>query len=237
MSRTYFVWNGMDSRAMGIKLGGPVPIIRGEERVSHVTIPGRAGELTMTEGDDIYQSYIQTVTIEVPGGFRVREIYDWLKGSGYVTFHGEPDRKQRARVIGAVTLSKHSKNSEWWTGEVQFYCDPMKKLIEEQTATVTSSGTSIINAGDVKARPKITATASGTSMTIAAGGNSLNITGVTSGYSYVIDCDAGIVTNAAGTENLTANSTGKFPVLNPGITTVTGSGWSQLVIDRRERFR
>ena len=45
-----------------------------------------------------------------------------------------------------------------------------------------------------------------------------------------------MVTNAAGTENLTANSTGEFPVLDVGSNTITGSGWSKLVFDRRERF-
>ena len=234
--QSYFIWNGTDCRTVGIKLDGPAPIMRGEERVSHVTIPGRAGELTLTEGKDIFQSYIQTVTIEVPGGLHVRDIYKWLSGKGIVTFSGEPDRKQNARVIGAITLSRHSKNSDWWTGEVQFYCEPLKELISESTVTITSSGSDVINAGDVQSRPKIKATASGTSMTIAAGGRSLVITGLTSSNKYIIDCDAEMVLSENLSENLTANSTGRFPVLNPGSNEVTGSGWSQLVLERRERF-
>ena len=41
---------------------------------------------------------------------------------------------------------------------------------------------------------------------------------------------------AALTENLTANSTGDFPVLDVGSNTITGSGWSKLAFERRERF-
>ena len=123
-----------------------------------------------------------------------------------------------------------------WAGEVQFYCEPLKELIAEPAVTITSSGSTVMNAGDVKSRPKITATASGTSLAITSGGNTLTVTGLTSGSSYIIDCEAEMVISSDGTENLTANSSGKFPVLNPGSNTVTGSGWSSLAIDRRQRF-
>ena len=236
MGQSYFIWKNADCRSKGVTLAAPAQIIRGEERVSHVTIPGRAGELTLTEGDDIYQSYIQTVTIQMRGGYRVREIMNWLKGEGYITFSGEPDRRQKARVIGAVSLNRHSRNSDYWTGEVQFYCEPLKELLNTAATEITSSGSTVANTGDVKSRPKITATASSTSMTITANGKTLTITGLTSAAQYIIDCEAGMVTNAAGTENLTANSSGNFPELLPGGNTITGSGWSKLVFDRRERF-
>lgn len=226
----------MDCRAFGVRMSGPAPIVRGEERVNHVTIPGRPGELTLTEGEGIFHSYIHTISISVRGGYHVRDVYNWLKGSGYITFSGEPDRRQKARVIGALTLTKISRNMDRWAGEVQFYCEPLKELMSPAVTEITSSGSSVMNAGDVKSKPKITATASGTSMTITAGGKTLEITGLTSAVQYIIDCEAGMVTNAAGDENLTANSSGNFPELAPGSNTVTGSGWSKLVFDRRERF-
>lgn len=240
MAQSYFIWKGIDCRSMGVILQGPVPIIRPEERVNHIEIPGRSGDLTEIEGESdeekIYNSYIQTVTIEVNSGYRVREIYNWLKGSGYVTFHGEPDRKQLARVIGAITLNKHSRNLDWWVGEVQFYCQPLKQLLTEGTVQITSSGSAVMNTGDEWARPKITATASGTSMTITANGKTLTITGMTSGQQYIIDSEIMEVTNANRTALLTKDSVGDFPKLKPGSNTITGSGWSKLVFERRERF-
>ena len=233
---SYFIWKDTDCRGMGVILQGPIPIIRPEERVSHIEIPGRSGDLTELEGEGIYNSYIQTATIMVHGGYRVREIYNWLKGSGFVTFHGEPDRKQAARVIGAITLNKHSKNLDWWVGEVQFYCQPLKQLLTESQVQITSSGSSVQNTGDVTSRPKITSTASGTSMTITANGKTLTVTGLTSGQQYVIDSEVMEITNADGSLLLTKNSEGDFPMLKPGSNTITGSGWSKLVIDRRERF-
>ena len=236
MGQSYFIWKNKDCRSMGVWLQGPVPIVRPEERVNHVEIPGRSGDLTELEGAEVYNSYIQTATILVKGGFHVRDVYNWLKGSDFVTFSGERDRKQKARIIGAVTLTKISRNMDRWAGTFQIYCEPLKELLNPATTEITSSGSTVLNAGDVKSRPKITATASGTSIVITKGVKTLTITGLTASNQYIIDCEAGMVTNAAGTENLTANSTGEFPVLDTGINTITGSGWSKLVFDRRERF-
>ena len=154
MPQSYFIWNGIDCRGMGIIMRGPAAIVRPEERVQHVTIPGRSGDLTELESDDndpIYNSYIQTVSISVRGGFRVRDVYKWLRGSGYVTFSGEPDRKQAARIIGAITLNKVSRNLDNWAGEVQFYCQPLKQKLTEDTVTITSSGSNVMNDGTWRA--------------------------------------------------------------------------------------
>ena len=236
MPQLFFIWNNKDCRSMGVTLRNPVPIVRPEERVQHVEIPGRSGDLTQTEGEEIYNSYIQTAEITVKGGFRVRDVYRWLRGSGFVIFHGEPDRRQQARIIGAVTLNKVSRNLDKWAGEVQFYCQPLKELLQEEAVTITSSGSTVRNNGDVTSKPKITLTASGTSATVAAGGKILTITGLTSGNDYIIDSDIQEVTNAAATEILTQNTTGKWPVLNQGNNIVIGTGWSKMVIEKRERF-
>ena len=235
MGQSYFIWKNVDCRAMGVRLSAPAAIIRPEERVDHITIPGRSGDLTMLEGENIYNSYIQTVTIMAHGAARIRQIYDWLRGSGYVTFSGEPEKKQPARIIGAVTLSRHSYNLDWWEGEVQFYCQPLKEKLFDDIVTLTAAGT-VRNSGDVASRPLILAKASGTSMTVSGGGNSLTLTGITSGSTYQIDCDAMEVLSADGTTILTDKSSGEFPKLEPGANTVGGSGWSKLEISRRERF-
>ena len=235
MGQSYFIWKNVDCRAMGVRLSAPAAIIRPEERVDHITIPGRSGDLTMLEGENIYNSYIQTVTIMAHGAARIRQIYDWLRGSGYVTFSGEPDKKQAARIIGAVTLSRHSYNLDWWEGEVQFYCQPLKEKLFDDIVTLTAAGT-VRNSGDVASRPLIKAKASGTSMTVSGGGNTLTLTGLTSTNVYQIDCDAMEVLSADGTTILTDKSSGDFPKLEPGANTVGGSGWSKLEISRRERF-
>ena len=233
MGKSWFIWNDIDCRSMGIVQADAVPIVRGEERVQHVTIPGRAGELTLTEGADIYQSYIQTVSLSVIGGYRVRDVYDWLRGSGFVTFSGEPDRKQKARVIGAITLEKISKNMDAWRGEVQFYCEPLKMLLTAKSTSV-SNGSTVINTGDVVERPAISFKAGSTSATIGCGGKTLTMTGLTANNVYLIDSDAEIFTYRD--TNMTANTSGGFPVLNVGSNTFSCTNASAVTIYRREKF-
>lgn len=236
MGQSFFIWKNRDCRALGVRLSGPVPIVRPEERVKHVQIPGMEGDLTQLEGEDIYNSYIQTATILVPGGYRVREIYDWLRGSDYVTFSGEPDRKQPARIIGAITLNKHSVNLDWWTGEVQFYCQPLKQLLQERVTEITASGTDIRNGGDVREKPLYKVTPSGSTAVITADGKTITVTGLTSGTTIWIDCQIMDVFNSDRSASLLKDASGEFPALAIGANTVTGSGWSKLEIYRRERF-
>ena len=241
MAQSFFVWNGIDCRTMGVKVLHAIPIIRPEERVEHITIPGRSGDLTRVEGDTtnldyIYNSYIQTVTIAVHGWSRVREVYRWLRGDGYVTFHGEYDRRQKARIIGAITLDRHSPNLDWWEGEVQFYCQPLKELLAGNTQQITAAG-NVYAEGDVLAKPKWTVTVpSGqTSFWLSAGGRRIDVTGITAGV-YVVDSEIQEITPAEGVGILTSYSTGEFPVLVPGTNYVNGANWSKVVIDKRERF-
>ena len=236
MPQSYFIWNGKDCRSMGIIMRGPAAIVRPEERVQHVEIPGRSGDLTELEGENIYNSYIQTVSFSVRGGFRVREVYKWLRGAGYVTFSGEPDRKQEARIIGAITLNKVSRNLDNWAGEVQFYCQPLKQKMQEEKQTVTAVNTAVINAGDVIARPLLKVTCNAASCTVTIGGKSITMTDLTSGTKFWLDCDAMIATNEAKTADWTAWTVGDFPQLLPGSNAVGGSGWSSIEITKRERF-
>ena len=242
MGQSYFIWNGKDCRSMGIVMRGPAPIVRPEERVQHVQVPGVSGDLTETEGENIYNSYIHTVNISVHGGFRVREVYRWLRGNGYLTLSGEPDKRQKARVIGAITLNKHSHNLDWWVGECQFYCQPLKELLTESKVTVTSTGASVMNTGDVICRPMYKITTSGTSISLGASGtgtpasNTLTATGLTSGVVYWIDAETMEVWNADRSALLTKNSSGQFPVLGQGANSIIGDGWSSIEIERRERY-
>jgi phage-related protein len=236
MAQSFFIWNGIDCRSKGVILRGPAAIIRAEERVNHVEIPGTAGDLTQLEGENIFNSYIQTVSISVKGGYNVRNIYKWLRGSGYVTFSGEPEVKQAARVIGAITLNRVSRNIDHWAGEVQFYCQPFKELLRETVTEVTASGTAVRNSGDVTERPVIKVTPSGSTAVISAGGKTLTIQQLTSGTDIWVDCQIMDIFNSDRSASLLKGATGEFPQLAVGANTVTGSGWSRLEIHRRERF-
>ena len=224
-----FEWNGVNSRDMGIRLQSMPEIIRPEERIQHVTIPGRAGELTMAEGADIYNSYIQTIPVAVYTEAAVKAAEAWLRGSGYVTFSGQPGLRQRARVINAVTFTKHGRNSHYWDGQVQFYCEPLKEANPPEADIVLTASGTVNNPGDVTAFPKIVIAGTG-DVTISAGGKSIALTGIQSGT--IVDSETGwVMYNGAA---LTGVYTGNFPVLPAGesMVAITGSVTSITITPR-----
>ena len=215
----YFKWNGVNSNTKHIRVNNRVPIVRPEERVEHVTIPGRAGELTQVEGEDIYNSYIQTVNLEVIGAANVPAAEAWLKGAGVVTFDCQPTLQQNARIINAVTFQKVSRNLDIWSADVQFYCEPVKSLIAETDIEVTSSGATLTNPGTLPAFPEIQMEGSG-AVSIQIDGKTLVIPSLTSGWTA--DCaNRWICQN--GTPQWNA-WTGDFPQIPVGTSTILFTG-------------
>ena len=232
MARYWFKWNGTSSTEMGIILNGAPSIIKPEERVEHVTIPGRAGELTVTEGDDIYQSYIQTVGIAVQYASQVPVVEAWLRGDGQLILSSQPGLQQKARVIGAVTLEKHSRNTDWWEGDVQFYCSPIKTDPDEDAIVVTESGATITNPGDMTAFPLIEITGSG-AVTISCGGKVLSIPECVSGWT--VDSENEWILQGNAPQERACS--GGFPVFAQGVSTLAYTGSvTQLTITPRWRY-
>ena len=226
-----FTWNGTNCRNKGIRLQSMPEIIRPEERTDHVVIPGRSGEMTLTEGENIFNSYIQIIPLIVDNFSDVKAAENWLKGDGYVTFSCEPTKKQHARIINAVNFKKHSKNSSWWEAEVQFYCDPIKHAVTEEAIEVTTSGATVTNAGDLRGYPRIAITGSGI-VTVASGGATLTLPACVDGW--VIDCENEWILSG-NTPQMNACS-GDFPIFNPGENVVTFTGATKLTITPNWRY-
>lgn len=217
--KRYFVWNGTRSDSKHILFNERIPVIRPEERVEHVIIPGRSGELTQVEGEDIYNSYIQTVALTVEGLENVPAAEAWLRGDGYITFDTQPDLRQKARIINAVTFQRHSKNANYYSGEVQFYCEPIKRPVTEAQIEVTESGTVLTNPGTLTAFPEIQMEGSG-AVSVSIGGKTLVIPTLTSGWTADSEM-RWICLNGVPQFNAW---TGEFPEIPTGNATVLFTG-------------
>lgn len=234
---SYFVFNGIDSRDMGVYLAGPAPIMRGKERVTEATVLGRAGALTLTEGEDIYEPYTQQLILRAREP--IHEISKWLRGAGWVTFSGEPEVKQQARVVNQTRFKKISQHIAYWEGTVQFLCQPLKQLVHPRIYGI-ASGQTLANVGDVAERPTITLTGAYGDIDLSVnGGEPLRIEGLEVSYGgCVIDCDARELLSLDKTELLTRLTTGDFPSLPVGRSTVTISGGhtGTAMIARKEQW-
>ena len=230
--RSYFIFNGTNSTAHHILIEHTAPIQRGEERVQNIVIPGRAGDLTVIEGEDIYNPYIQSLTISFPGD-QLAAVRAWLRGSGWVTFSTEADRRQESRIINALDVEKVPHSINWFRGDVQFYCQPIKRPLTDPSASVSSGG-NIVNDGDMPMLPTIKLTGSG-DMTVSILQKTLSIASVPSG-GCIIDCEAQMVTNGTGTASLMASVSGEFPVVPVGTFALTYTGATGATVTRRLRY-
>lgn len=231
--KPYFIWKGIDSRAMGVKVLAYPPPIRPKERIEYVAIPGRAGDLTRKEGKDVYEAYTRPMVLRNEKGFDIHAVRKWLSGQDRMIYGCEPDRAYRVD-LGAVAQYDRFVNGIWRC-TLQMRTQPLKERLINIAETLTDAGT-VNNKGDVEASPLIIATPAlgAATMEIECNGKTLTITHVTGPVR--IDCDVEEATDENRTVLLTEYTAGPFPKLAVGENEIDGSGWAQLVIYKNELF-
>lgn len=214
MAEPYFIFNGVDSRTMGVRVVSYPPILRANLRATTVTLPGRPGELTQIEGVDIYEPYTRAMTI-ASAGADMQTALNWLRGSGTMILGNEPDYVYSVRLDAQLQMDKQYTNM--WSGSLQMRTEPFKRASAASSAIeVTTSGTTVNNPGNVPARPKITLTGSG-SATLTIGGKTLTFTGLTSGT--VVDLqNQWILVSGTPTAGIASGEFGAFPAGNSAVT-------------------
>ena len=210
MAEPYFIWNGIDSRDMGLVVTKPPAQILPEERLKQVTVPGRMGTLTTRGGAGIYNSYIKSIGIGNRKRVDAQVLAAWLRGSGTLILSTEPGFLYRARVIKEAQLERNF--STVFSGTVSFSVQPGKAQVpQEADIIVTEENTPIYNPGDLPARPiyrveglgkmgvYLTPTATRSQLIVDPTGQD-RIVGLTGA---VIDSDSMTVTTLDGSDSLT----------------------------------
>ena len=134
--------------------------------------------------------------------------------------------------------SRMRYNLGWYEGTLAWECQPYKELLHEPTDTVLSSGSTLVNLGDVPERPKITITGSG-SFGLLVNNEAFTLTDLTAEQGgAIIDCDACEALDYSGVTLITQQSAGEFPQLRTGATSLswTGANITSVTIQRRQRW-
>ena len=214
----WFIWKGIDSRSMGVWVSELPAIIRASERTQDISIPGRAGTLTLKEGENVHDGYLKNCRITVRADADFESLLTWLSGEGEAVFSNEPDRSYTARIADEV---RFEKNGNWLrTATVPFYVHPHKaQYPPEADITLDASG-SLSNPGSVASKPVLTLTFTET-CTVVFGESTMALTDAepAEGESYAektvkIDCDAEIIT--CEEEIWDGSYSGDFPQIPPG---------------------
>ena len=212
----WFIWQDVDSRTMGVWVSELPAPTRASERVQEVEIPGRAGTLTLREGENVHEGYVKECVITVPWNADYPALLDWLRGDGKVVFSNEPDRCYWAHMAAEVKFDKISNSLKQAT--LAFYVHPHKGQVPpESDIELTASG-SVYNPGNVASKPIFSLTFT-TACTLTVGTNTMVLSHDSATEETVtVDCDAELVTDSNGLWG--GKVVGDFPRLAVGSNTV-----------------
>lgn len=222
MAETYFIWKNIDSRNMGVVVTDYPPIIRPKERVTEKTRPGVAGSLHVSEGEDVYDTYVRACQCYTRPAADISAVIAWLRGSSQAVFGNEPTMAYTARIDNQISLDKMMRNHPHRSFTIPFVCQPFKQLKTPAADIVkTISGQTITNPGTVFSLPIIKVEGSGDA-TLSVGGAYFELEGLTGGI--IIDSTMPECFNLDRSALLNDLMTGEFPTIKTGTSIVSWTG-------------
>lgn len=218
---SYFVFKAINSESRGVIVAEYPEIVRAQQRIETVQVPGRDGELTLVSGLPVYNTILKNCGCIIAPNADINKISAWLTGRGDVTFGNEPLYTYEARIKNEIAFEKIMRERQHREFRIPFLCHPLKKLTTaEQDISLTAAG-SIVNPGTAYSRPKIKVEGSG-DITLMVAGQILEITGLT--QPVVIDSELGMALDTAGTINMSYLTSGDWPFLAPGSNAISWTG-------------
>lgn len=149
----WFIYNGIDSRSMGVWVTAMPPVIRAAQRVETIKIPARNGVLHVSDGS--YNNYTRSMECAIRDRRRIDEIAAWLKGSGEIIFSTEPDKVYKVYINNQLSLSDMMLAFQKF--QVNMDTEPFKYSVNAFNDTmVLTAPQTVFNEGTIYAEPVIT---------------------------------------------------------------------------------
>lgn len=218
MANDYFIWNGTDSREMGVRAIELPPITIAEERVKYETVAGRSGSVTMLEGEDVYEDITLGITCLLNDVSRLDEVTQWLKGTGRLALPNRPGGWYEARVSGQIELSRVIAARADRQFPMTFRARPCFYLDDADPIELTGAAEAlqeIDNPGNLASAPRITVYGSG-SVGIVIAGQLMEITGMEDGI--ILDTELQDALSLDGAQLLNGTVTGEFLTIPAGVS-------------------
>ena len=219
-------WAGVAISTLGdFVIESPPETNRPERKVDRYKVPGRNGDIVVFQ--DAWQNVTRSYDLEIRETGASPDYNDaaealaaWLYApSGYQRLTDSFDALvYRRAYVSEDTRIRNLVNTDGRC-TIEFECDPRRFLLTGETPTTLNGTGTITNPTKFTARPTITVYGSG-SGTIAAGGNTITISSITTGM--ILDCEN---YNAYyNNTNLNSVISGSFPIIPTGAQTITITG-------------
>ena len=227
----YIIWNGKDSRDIsGLIICELPPITKPKIRTKITTIDGRDGSIVDYLG---YDSYTKEISIGITKTTDIDKIIKFFTGKGEVIFSNEPDKYYKAEIVRDVDYERLLR---YKTANIIFYVQPYKYKVREPKFTLNITNETsymVTNQGYEESKPVITLYGSG-DVTFTL--NGMDVFTITIDDDYVVvDSEEQEAYKGGTLKNRKMG--GDFPILKPGINTITWSGnLTKIVVDPKSRW-
>lgn len=216
----YFQFAGVNSKDHDMYISGN-PYVSGARDIEEIAVPGRNGNLTVSNGrvDNVDVQYM--CFIDAPLSRRSRGIRAWLMSAEpYQVLSDTYDREYFRFAYCKGPVDFEGVQNRYAESTVTFRCKPMMYSWDGQKVIALSSGGEVINPEAFASRPHFKVYGSGQG-TLFIGDQSVTFNDIDE---YIeIDSDSGVIYK--GTENQGGSVIiDAMPVLVPGNTAISWDG-------------
>lgn len=157
--KPWFIWNGRDSRDMGLVVESLPPITRPAMRVSTMEIDGRDGDEVVELGYEAYDKEI-VFGIKKTTEEYLNSLMYWLSGDGELITSVEPTKKYYCKIYEVLDLERLCRFRK---GGIRLHTQPYKYAVSESAVEWSGSNKvlQVQNQGNTSSAPLITVTGSG----------------------------------------------------------------------------
>lgn len=154
---SYFIYNGISSEDMGLKITSMTPPQKAEQRSETLIVPGRSEPVFKTY--DEYSSYNIDISCIITDNSQQRKIFSWLSGNGKFIRSDEPDKYYTAKSCSLISSTRISAEIREFS--ISFECMPFAYAIENEPVIIMDSEGAIDNNGSIPCEPVITVEGNG----------------------------------------------------------------------------
>lgn len=211
----YFIWNGVNSIEKKIIVNELPPTTRAAKRIIENEIPGRSGKVFFD--DNTYDTFVYQIACTLAPGFDVRDVSNWLSGTGKLTISLEPGKFYEGIIINQIDFKKVMHVFREFA--IEFELQPFAYSVDEMEHNFIVPGTIYITQSTTDILPYIKVEGNG-AVTISINNKS----------QIINDIDGYIELNSqleeAYKDNVSKNSNvnGEFLKLNIGENNISWTG-------------
>lgn len=224
----YFIYNGINSKDMGVILKKLPPITKPKKRIEIVQVPGRNGTLHIDE--NCYEPINISLECTLKKNINVRDITKWLIEFGTITFSDELDKYYNATITNSIPLERVFRLYREFI--IQLELQPIAQSNQEYVYNCNNTNENTLKIdSSAEMYPYIKLTGTGeVKLTI-----NNKICTVTIDDEY-IELDSELQNAYKGVKNKNDKMNGEFPILIPGNNKIQITGNATMQIKYRKAY-